>query len=269
MLYALIGGNMPELPEVETIARELRIEGIIGSKVRAMEIDWPKTLTPIPPILGKAIIGINRRGKYLILEFESGKLFFHLRMTGRLLIVSKSARKVEYERVRFILSDDRTLIFADPRKFGRITWGKELNHIGPDAFLDPLPPTLLENKQRMIKTILLDQSVLAGLGNIYVDEVLFRAKIHPEKSMLASIEAQRIVEIIPQVLTIAIQNGGTSIGEGKGNYYNLQGKRGGMRQHLQVYKRRGAPCISCGTIIERIIVAGRGTHYCPNCQANF
>jgi len=257
---------MPELPEVETIARQLKNEKLVGQTIEAIDISWPKTLTASKEdILGKSFTDVSRRGKFLILHLSEGDLYIHLRMTGRLILGSS---RYEYERVRFLLSNGQALIFSDPRKFGRIYYNPAHIQLGPDAVLDPLIPELFLKSSRGIKAVLLDQSIIAGLGNIYVDEVLFATKIHPEKpaNSLSLQEREALIDVIPIILQTAIDNGGTSIGKGKGNYFNLEGKRGGMQEHLQVYKKRGQPCPCCKTLIERIVVAGRGTHLCQQCQ---
>ncbi len=309
---------MPELPEVEHTARQLH-HAILGATIRDARIFWERTIGHPDPadflaeIAGRCILGVRRRGKFLLLDL-GGELILtiHRRMTGNLFLLppgweistglqfsdpvawkikgpafrkseddgaaSTSSSTTEsnllYCRVCLNLADGRRLLFTDPRKFGRIElWPGEreseaLKGLGPEPLSqDFTVETLLKSlsaRKGAIKQVLLKQEVVAGLGNIYADEALFYAAIHPLRhaNTLAPLEIQRLHEGIVSVLTLGIEHGGTSFNE----YRDLWGEAGDNYNHVRVYHQQGKPCVRCGTLIERIVVAGRSTHFCPGCQ---
>ncbi len=327
---------MPELPEVEYTARQLRAS-VIGVTIRDAQVFWERTIghPDLPDFLaevaGSRIIDVRRRGKYLLIDL-SGKLFLsiHRRMTGNLLLLppgreidtglretdpvawnirgpsfcwdsihltqspdavqlankvqpsnvydeaslSMYATKSSYCRVCFNLADGRRLLYTDPRKFGRIElWSHEQEEaafkgLGPEPLSDQFTPArlmeALSGRKSTIKQVLLAQEVVAGLGNIYADEALYYGSIHPLRiaNSLTSGEIEKLHEGIVSVLTLGIEHGGTSFSE----YRDLWGEAGDNYNHVQVYQQDGKPCLRCGTLIERIVVAQRGTHFCPGCQ---
>lgn len=273
---------MPELPEVETIAREMRTANLVGKTICNAVVYWPKTVSKHSPkafssrVSDQAIVSIERRGKQLVLRLSRDTLLIHLRMTGRLLIRSHGDVETRYERLALQLSDERWLVYEDPRKFGRwqLTDRPEevLEKIGPEP-LDPVFTSetllhVLKGRRIKIKTLLLNQALIAGLGNIYADEALWEAHLHPERpgNALTKAEVVRLHRGIQTALNQGIAAGGTSLGTGKGNYRGLAGGIGGNQQQLQVYRRTGKPCRRCGAPITKITVAQRSSHYCPHCQ---
>ncbi len=274
---------MPELPEVETVVRDLRAHGLPGSVIRSVAVRWPRTIAELPPdafcraLAGKTITTVTRRAKFIVLNLDSGdRLLIHLRMTGKLRFAAPGERPGPHDHVSLHLTDGRELIFNDTRKFGRF----RLTQPGDDPFatLGPEPleadftPTLfkqrLKGKTRQIKPLLLDQTTVAGLGNIYVDEALWQARIHPERraDTLTAAEIRHLHAAIRTVLQRAIDNAGTTLGSGEANFYSVAGRRGRNADALKVFRRDGMPCPRCGTVIDRIVVAQRGTHFCPRCQ---
>jgi len=325
---------MPELPEVEYTARQLRAT-IVGAKISEALVFWERTIgyPALPAFLagvaGRRIEGIRRRGKFLLFDLTGDLLLtVHRRMTGNLLLLPPgweidtslqqtdplawstrgpsftkidpgSARtpvsnqlneasyshincstqaaddqRLAYCRVCFRFPDGRYLLFTDPRKFGRIElWPREVEQkalagLGPEPLDDEFTvkrlAQALAGRKGPIKQVLLDQKVVAGLGNIYTDEALFYAAIHPlrQANSLSPAEIQLLHEGIVSVLTLGIQHGGTSFND----YRDLWGEAGENYNHVYVYHREGQPCMRCGMPIERIIVAQRSTHFCPACQ---
>ncbi|MBM3208537.1 MAG: DNA-formamidopyrimidine glycosylase [Chlamydiae bacterium] len=269
---------MPELPEVETIVRELNHSDLIGKKILRAEVFWYKTIA-IPQVSeflqaieNQKILKITRQGKYIVFHLSLGYLFVHLRMTGKFLFTLPC----KHERVRLFLDDGRILYYADQRKFGRFSLSKTLDlmeNIGIDPFSKEFTleflRSLLCSHSRQIKPFLLDQKYIAGLGNIYVDEALWEAKIHPERlsNTLSERQIQELYAAIPKVLEKGIKNLGTSLGAHRSNYYSVSGRKGGNQYKLNVFRRDGEPCARCGEMIIKVKVAQRGTHICPNCQS--
>jgi formamidopyrimidine-DNA glycosylase len=257
---------VPELPEVETIARDLAPR-LAGRTVTSVEVVAGLVVkSAIDDLSGQRIAQVVRRGKYLLFECERGVLSIHLGMTGKLLV---NGSRTPYTRVVFTL-DDGELLYDDIRQFGRIQWSQALSPrlaaLGPD----PLAITAAEFVERLkarsgrVKPVLLNQTFLRGMGNIYVDESLFRAGIHP-RAIAAKLSRPRIQLLhtaIQQVLNTAIEHRGSSISD----YVDASGERGGFQQLHQVYGKEGVPCTLCRTPIKRIVVAQRGTHFCPRCQ---
>jgi formamidopyrimidine-DNA glycosylase len=274
---------MPELPEVQTIVDDLNAADVIGRRISHAKIFWPRTISGLSPkqfcrrVKGQKFIAIWRRGKYLVFDFASGEtLLLHLRMSGRLHLVSPDTPRTKHEHVIFNLDDGRQLRFHDPRKFGRFFLlnnpEKILDCLGPE----PLAPGFtakaladrIQQRKRMLKPLLLDQGFIAGLGNIYADEALWDARLHPCRTAasLSLSEIKALHRAIPRVLRKGLKNLGTSLGTGKANFYSVANHRGRNKDQLRVFRRTGLPCPRCNSPIERIIVGQRSTHICSKCQ---
>lgn len=270
---------MPELPEVETIARTLRngqgdVPGIVDMTITGVEVFWAKTVA-IPDwktfqslILGQKIVEINRRAKYLVIQLDKDILFIHLRMSGDLLVGPIGDHLADHVRLSLELDHQWQLAFNNPRKFGRV-WLLEdpdviMNKLGPEPFDKSLTGEgfwqRLQRHKRQIKPLLLDQTFLAGLGNIYADEALYLSKIHPisRSSHLDIEQANLLLKNIRKVLEEGIQRNGASI--------DWVYRGGEFQNYFRVYQQTGEPCSTCSTPIERIVVGQRGTHVCPTCQ---
>lgn len=271
---------MPELPEVEYVARQLRGE-LVGRRIERVEVSWARIVAGMAPeelaarVAGQMVTGIGRRGKYLLIALAGGEtLIVHRRMSGNLTLAPADAADA-YVRAAFELDDGRWLLYSDPRKFGRITVAAEAElprvfaALGPEplddeAFTEAALAARLAGTKRPIKAALLDQGIVAGLGNIYADEALFRARIHPLRpaDSLTPSEIAALREAIQAVLLVGIEHGGTTFGRHR-DVYNEAGTN---LEHVVAYRKTGQPCPRCGTPIERIVVAQRGTHFCPHCQ---
>ena len=274
---------MPELPEVETIARDLNAAGVTGKALTGARVYWRRTIAEPSVeefcrlIKQKQIVAIGRRGKFLVIDLAGGyKLLMHLRMSGRLHLVPSDTERLAHEHVALVFEDGRELRFHDTRKFGRIYLVQDadgiLGRLGPE----PLAPAftaatlfkLMRNHSRQVKPLLLDQGFVAGLGNIYTDEALWEARIHPCRfsDSLAQEEAKALHAGIQSVLLRGLKNLGTSLGTGKANFYSVGHRRGRNRDELKVFRRTGEPCLRCRTPIQRLRVGQRSTHICPECQ---
>jgi len=276
---------MPELPEVQTVVNDLITEKLIGRNILDAEIRWPK-IVAIPTaekfrelIRNRQIINISRRGKFIQIELKPKIfLFVHLRMSGRLLLSAADAPVSKHEHIIISLSDGRQLRYHDTRKFGRF-WlvarpEEVIGHLGVEPLsaeftLDALTEKI-RNHRRQLKPLLLDQTVIAGLGNIYVDEALWTAQLHPEclTNSLKKREILTLYEAIPQVLRQGLSNQGTSLGNGMTNFQSASRKSGRNQEVLNVFRRTDQNCPRCGSKIIRIIVGQRSTHLCPHCQPN-
>jgi formamidopyrimidine-DNA glycosylase len=273
---------MPELPEIETIATTLRHgtedqPPVVGRQVLDTQVLWERTLADSVPaefrarIIGQTITGTGRRGKYLMLPLTSDTLLIHLRMSGDLLVEPITQPSAPHHRLIFELDGGLRLAFNDTRKFGRVWLTSNpddvLGRLGPE----PLDPAFtagdlyqrLQTRRRQLKPLLLDQSFLAGMGNIYTDEALHMARLHPLTiaNTLTVEQAEHLWSSIRQVLTDGIRNNGASI--------DWVYRGGGYQHHFRVYQRGGEPCNECGSLVERIVVGQRGTHLCPTCQLLF
>ncbi len=274
---------MPELPEVETIARDLRAAGLVGRVLACARVYWPRSVAEpeveefCRRLAGRRIAGVGRRGKFLVFALGGGgELLLHLRMSGRLELCRPGAARRPHEHVVLRFEDGGELRFHDTRKFGRLYLtedaGRILGRIGPEpleaSFTAAWLIRALRPRRRRIKPLLLDQGFLAGLGNIYTDEALWEAGIHPGRraDTLSAAEAARLHRAIRRVLRRGLDNLGTSLGTGKANYYSVGGRRGRNADALRVFRRTGEPCPRCRTPIARILLGGRGTHFCPTCQ---
>lgn len=265
---------MPELPEVETIKREL--EKIIpGKKITRVCVSNPKVIRNLSPdkfkqgLKGARIKNILRKAKVLIIELSNGKsLVIHLKMTGQLVYPGDGKKS----RVSFHLSGGKTLDFNDQRLFAELNlldnWRslKFIQGLGPEPFDLTLGQfkAMLAQKKTKIKPLLMDQTFISGIGNLYAAEALFRGRINPQRSArsLSGREKELLFKGIKGVLKEAIRCGGSSVDD----YVRVSGKPGGYAKHHKVYGREGKPCISCKGTIKRIALAGRGTYFCPLCQ---
>jgi formamidopyrimidine-DNA glycosylase len=274
---------MPEMPEVETIRRSLAVKlqdrRIMQVEIRlARQIKWPDTEGFKAKLVGHAFRKFDRIGKYLLFAFEDGReLAVHLRMTGRLLYEADGEVHDAYARVIFSLDNGAKLVYADTRTFGVLyaldageRWRIHgLTEMGPEPLSKGFTTAYLQQaaqgRKSRIKNFLLDQRRIGGLGNIYVDEALFLAGIHPlrEAGSLTAGELQRLHDAVNEVIAEGIADGGTTFRD----YVDADGQKGGHQAHLRVYHRDGKPCCQCGTLLERIVVGGRGTHFCPVCQS--
>ena len=268
---------MPELPEVETIRRQLCEAGVEGCVIETVEIDWPRTVDPFSPkefcsrVEGRTLERLSRHGKWLIFELDGEEnLLVHLRMTGGFYLSQGVLKKGPYDRAILRLKNGLNLHFRDPRKFGRWRLGAFPLGLGPDAleigarqFFKTLAKT-----NRGLKVLLLDQSFIAGVGNIYADEALFEARLHPERraGTLSEEDKLALYNAVTHVIRAGVDNGGTSLGDGQGNYTDLNGKSGGHREKVKAYGRSGQPCAVCGQPLQKIRVAQRSTVFCPHCQ---
>ncbi len=272
---------MPEMPEVETVRRTL-LPLIKGKTIKEVTVWYPKIITGDAKefkqqLVGKKITTIDRYAKYLLIRL-SGNLTVvsHLRMEGKYRLVKINTKKDKHDHVQIVFSDNSALRYNDVRKFGRmqlIKTGTEkektgISKLGAEPNSAAFTVSYLQNglarKKKNIKNTLLDQSVVAGLGNIYVDEVLWETKIHP-LSQANTIPAERVAQLhdnINSLIELAIAERGTTIH----TYLDANGKTGGFQKMLQVYGHKGEPCVRCSTPLEKIKVNGRGTTFCPKCQ---
>jgi len=261
---------VPELPEVETVVRSLapRLTGrrIVKGRFFSHHVVRQKFSELARRVRNQQVKSVKRHGKFIVLELDNGVLSIHLGMTGKLLLDSKPTA---YARAVFEL-DQGLLVYDDIRHFGRIEWSARLPEragaLGPDALDIPLEDfqKLLKNRHSRIKPLLLNQKFLRGMGNIYTDEALFEARIHPRTiaSSLSFTRARRLHRAMIDILSTAIRLKGSSISD----YVDADGQKGSFQLQHQVYGRAGDPCPTCGSAICRIVVGQRGTHYCPKCQ---
>ena len=268
---------MPELPEVETVRRTLE-HLVLGKRIDHVTILYEKIiqtdLLDFDHIHGQVIHAIKRMGKHLIFMLDRDVLLIHLRMEGRFFYKKEHQPINKHEHVIFHFSDHDILTYHDVRKFGTMHLIPKNRYLeeGPLKFLGPEPENLNEDefyqkvksRKTEIKAILLDQHVISGLGNIYVDETLFRAKIHPNRkgSELSLAEVSRILYAAREVLLKAISLGGTTIR----TFEPMDGVHGRFQNELLVHTKEGEPCPVCGTLIIKMKVKGRGTYVCPTCQ---
>jgi len=275
---------MPELPEVETIARDLQ-HALTGQQVADVTVLWPRIVASPSPegfrarLAGQTVRSVGRRAKFLVLGLSSDCLIVHLRMTGQLLIDPDRVRipvagacEDPHVHLALHLRSGRALCYRDVRKFGRFWLVADpsgvLGSLGPEPLDDALTPArlhaMLRKRRRRLKDLLLDQTFLAGLGNIYVDEVLWEARLSPRflGSAMEEKDSARLQGTIRVVLQRAIAARGTTLRD----YRDARGAPGANQDHLIVYGRAGEACPRCGGVIVREVVAGRGTYFCPTCQ---
>ena len=270
---------MPELPEVETIRRQLA-PAVEGRRLESIRVLDPRWSDPAPPeaiadaLNGRRIERLGRRGKYLVMSFEDDvHLVMHLRMTGNILLTDKEPK---HTRVRMKLDDGQTVLFVDQRRFGT---GDVL--LGSDALaeyfasrlgVEPLSPDFTaqalrdqaRGRRQPVKAFLLNQERIAGVGNIYADEALFRAKIHPLKPVGELRRPQ--IEALRDAVVASLNEGIDAKGASIDDYRHVDGAEGTFQDRFLVHLRKGEPCVRCGTPIEKMRAAGRGTYICPRCQ---
>jgi formamidopyrimidine-DNA glycosylase len=252
---------MPELPEVETIVRELepRLRGrhFVTAEVLQPRVTRHSREDLATALPGRRIEGVRRHGKFIIVELDENCLTIHLGMTGQLRF---EANPGPHTRVIFTL-EDGVLLYDDIRMFGALEMGcVRVDRLGPDA-LESVDLSKLRRKAP-IKAVLLNQSIFSGVGNIYADEALFRAGVRPTARNIGPAKARRLLAAVDEVLREAIEHRGSSVSD----YVDTEGRRGSFQDRHRVYGRDGRPCVLCGAAIKKIVVAGRGTHYCPKCQ---
>jgi formamidopyrimidine-DNA glycosylase len=277
---------VPELPEVETVRRGLDAE-VVGRKVISVDVTGMRTVRRYGPealvagLEGRVIDSTARRGKYLLLSLDGEDyLVIHLRMSGQLLLVHDPSLPLAlHTHVRVGLDDGRELRFVDPRTFGEVFVSGgigdnglpvELGRVGVDPLVDDLTgkslAAMLAGRRSFLKVALLDQHLIAGIGNIYGDEILFRAKVRPDRrsGTVTSREAGRIARETTTVLTEAVGAGGSTLNDAR--YTNLMGEWGSFQHQHAVYGREGKPCARCGRPIKRVRLGGRSSFYCEHCQ---
>jgi formamidopyrimidine-DNA glycosylase len=271
---------MPELPEVETIRRQLEPE-LVGRRIESVEVLDERLTRPVPPreveraCAGRRIEAAERRGKYLLLRLDGDRsLVMHLRMTGN-LILGDPGEDVRYLRAVIRLEGGATLLFTDARRFGTAVALDDDDleeYIAPRAGIEPLSErltaeqigALAEGRRAPLKSFLLVQSGIAGIGNIYADEALWRAQLHPlsPAGSMRPEHWERLRKGIVDTLEAGLANGGASIDD----YRDARGEEGRMQDEFLVHTREGLPCLRCGTEVRRIVVGGRSTYFCPGCQ---
>lgn len=268
---------MPELPEVETVVQSLKLQ-LIGRKIINFEPLWSKVVDASLlevfnfSVEGQIIRDISRRGKFVLLQLNNVIVAIHLRMTGTLFFTDKPVSDYKHITALFRFSAKEKLLFRDLRKFGRIYLYSDFQELDHKLGIEPLGTEFtaewlwsnLPHRQRQLKALLLDQSFIAGLGNIYVDEVLWQAKLHPltHSNKVTTAKTKALYTAIVSILTDAIMAKGTTI-----QNFTFEGERTGQfRDKLQVFRNEDTPCPRCKTTIRKIRVAGRGTYICPRCQ---
>jgi formamidopyrimidine-DNA glycosylase len=262
---------LPELPEVETVVRSLapHLPGrrIVSASFTSRFVTPGNRRALARQLAGRTFQGIQRRGKFIVIALDGGTLTVHLGMTGKLLLEGTLLDRTQdtHTYATFVL-DQGVLLYHDPRQFGRIQWNADLARLGPEPLEIGLKDFVerLRRRKARVKALLLNQRFLAGLGNIYVDESLAIAGIHPLAiaSRLSVRKAADLHQAMREVLTLAIEHGGSSISD----YVDANGNRGWFQTLHRVYGREGEPCLTCKSEIKRVVLAGRSSHYCPNCQ---
>jgi formamidopyrimidine-DNA glycosylase len=272
---------MPELPEVETIRQTLKLH-VVGRTIAKIDLYYDKIIKGISPaefvrkLIGQTIRDMQRYGKYLFFVFDDETLVSHLRMEGKYFLKPAADQIEKHEHIVFTFTDGTTMRYHDTRKFGTMELmakgcersSKSLCHLGLEPFDEGFTVSYLQGSIKKsiipVKSLLLDQTVVCGLGNIYVNEVLFLCRLHPETRAcdLRETDLAGIIDASRTVLKKAIELGGTTIR----TYYSSLGVTGMFQNELHVHDRKGEPCPVCQTPIAKIQVGGRGTYFCPNCQ---
>lgn len=270
---------MPELPEVETTRRGIEPH-IVQATVAEVMIRQAKLRWPVPSEISQALPGqilhkVGRRGKYLLLSFQHGTLIMHLGMSGSLRILRRPIPATKHDHFDLVFNNGSTLRLRDPRRFGAILWTTDpvdqhylLKHLGPEPLDGEFHAAYLhdvgQRRHLAIKNLIMDSKVVVGVGNIYANEALFRAGIHPTRpsNRLAHTRYARLAEMIIEVLHKAIQQGGTTLRD----FHQEDGRPGYFAQSLQVYGRADQPCTQCGTLIKHKNIGQRSSFYCPKCQ---
>ncbi|MEQ1530255.1 MAG: bifunctional DNA-formamidopyrimidine glycosylase/DNA-(apurinic or apyrimidinic site) lyase [Methylococcales bacterium] len=270
---------MPELPEVETTRLGIAPH-IVGKKIQQIIIRQPKLRWPVPDALAASLIGrtinsVNRRAKYLLFTTDSGTMLIHLGMSGNLRIQTATDEVRKHDHLDFVFSEQLILRFNDQRRFGAVLWTTApiaehalLKDLGPeplsDAFNGELLHCLAKNRKIPVKSFIMDSHIVVGVGNIYANEALFMAGLHPLKAAghISLAEYQKLAACIRQILGNAIQQGGTTLRD----FVNAAGKPGYFQQQLSVYGRSGLACINCANTLEEIRIANRSSVFCSQCQ---
>ena len=269
---------MPELPEVETVVRSLR-PNLVGRKIVGVRNSWRRhidrpTYSELSRrIQGRTVTAVSRRGKFLLFPLDNKEtLIIHLRMSGHLAVTDPQSPADNHTHTVFELDDGKELRFRDTRKFGRVYLVKAqddiLGKLGPEPLSEEFTvqalAKIMHGKRRVLKPFLLDQTMIAGIGNIYADEALFYASLLPirKTDTLDGQDIQKLHEGIQHVLRLGIQREGASIS----TYLKPDGEKGNMQEDVKVFRRTGEPCFKCGSPIQRIVLGGRSTHFCGNCQ---
>ncbi|MFK5969409.1 MAG: bifunctional DNA-formamidopyrimidine glycosylase/DNA-(apurinic or apyrimidinic site) lyase [Candidatus Marithrix sp.] len=270
---------MPELPEVETIKRGI-VASLEGQTIKSVLVRNKRLRWPIPDLLTtilpkQSIINISRRGKYLLCECTKGYILIHLGMSGNLQILPYKTELKKHDHVDIIFTNGLCLRYNDPRRFGCILWTeapilehKLLVKLGPEPLEKDFTGKYLydraRNRRVAVKNFIMDSNVVVGVGNIYANEALFFARIHPERAVgkISLVEYKRLTKVIKQVLQVAIKMGGTTLRD----FTDSSGKPGYFKQELLVYGKAGEICSQCGTIIHTKKIGQRATYYCPICQ---
>lgn len=271
--------DVPELPEVETVRRgvspHLLGRVITGVTVRESRLRWPVPVDLAQRVCGQQVLGVSRRAKYLLVEFDQGSLMIHLGMSGRLYFVAPNTPVEKHDHLDFALDSDQWLRYSDPRRFGAVLWlegevGNHslLSHLGPEPLSEDFTGDYLaaraKGRSAAIKTVLMDGRIVVGVGNIYANEALFMAGIRPDRAAgkISLARYRRLVECVQLVLQRAINQGGTTLRDFVGG----DGKPGYFKQELLVYGRAGLPCPQCRGVLKEIRQAQRSTVFCPACQ---
>lgn len=272
---------MPELPEVEVLRRSLA-PLLAGETLAGAVVHQPVLREPVPRALartvsGRPVEGLRRRAKYLLVDLAGGQtLIIHLGMSGRLNLVAADEPPAAHEHVAFPLASGRRLRFIDPRRFGLVLTAptadlatdRHFVHLGAEPLDESFDGALLAGcaagRRGPVKTFLMDGRVVVGVGNIYASEALYRAGVHPRRSVgrIAAARWQRLAEAVKAVLRQAIAEGGTTLND----FADGEGRQGYFQVSLSVYDREGEPCRRCARPIRRLVLAGRSTYYCPRCQ---
>jgi formamidopyrimidine-DNA glycosylase len=275
---------MPELPEVETVRRGIEAR-VVGRRIEAVTVTGERTVrrtsaaAVVTGTTGRVVTGARRYGKYLLIGLDDGaEVLVHLRMSGQLVLAAPAERLVPHTHVRFLLDDGSELRFVDPRTFGEVVVVRpdrveldaaDLRALGPDALSSRLGPAALGRRlarRRRVKDLLTDQHVLAGLGNIYADEVLWAARVRFDRpgNELTETEIRALHRSMRRILSAAVDAGGSTLGDGQ--YVGIDGRAGAYQLEHAVHARAGLPCRRCRTPIERTAWCGRSSYFCPRCQ---
>lgn len=273
---------MPELPEVQTVVDDLKATGLVGRIITDVIVHWAGSIAAMDSdsfrqrLVGRRVTRLERRAKWIVWMLDDqDKMLSHLRMTGRLHWSHPHEVFGRHDHLAFTLDNGRQLRFQDTRKFGRFYLPADnaiLDRLGPEPLSRSFTAVRLGKRlarhRRQLKPLLLDQSFLAGLGNIYVDEALWDAGLHPTRpsDTLTVEDIRRLHRAIRKVLRRGLRNMGTTLGTGQTTFYSVAGHRGRNRDQLNVFRRTGLPCPRCRTAIVRLVVGQRSTHVCPTCQ---